>query len=170
MTRFCAEAPSDFKRYHPSETKHVRWGTQGHGLSSILFLKVRFGLTHFKEREQFLTDDPQDGGIDGYFLDEEHKTIYLIQSKFRSSEINFKEKEILFSELLQMDVDRVVDGEETDEKGVPYNSKIRKMQKAISQIPDIARWKYEVAILANVPGQVSPSHLKRLTGGHPAIL
>ena len=75
-----------------------------------LFLKVRFGLTHFKEREQFLTDDPQDGGIDGYFLDEEHKTIYLIQSKFRSSEINFKEKEILFSELLQMDVDRVVDG------------------------------------------------------------
>lgn len=58
----------------------------------------------------------------------------MIQSKFRSGEVNFKEKEILFSELLQMDVDRVVQGEETDEKGVPYNSKIRKMQYAISQI------------------------------------
>ena len=44
------------------------------------------------------------------------------------------------------------------------------MQNAISQIPDIGRWKYEVAILANVPGQVSPSQLKKLTGGYPAIL
>ena len=170
LDQLCSEAPPDFKRYHPSETKREEVGHARSRAFIHLFLKVRFGLTHFKEREQFVTDDPQDGGIDGYYLDEEHKTIYLIQSKFRSSEINFKEKEILFSELLQMDVDRVVDGEETDEKGVPYNSKIRKMQKAISQIPDIARWKYEVAILANVPGQVSPSHLKRLTGGHPAIL
>jgi hypothetical protein len=170
LDQICSEAPPDFKRYHPSETKREEVGHARSRAFIHLFLKVRFGLTHFKEREQFLTDDPQDGGIDGYFLDEEHKTIYLIQSKFRSSEINFKEKEILFSELLQMDVDRVVDGEETDEKGVPYNSKIRKMQNAISQIPDIARWKYEVAILANVPGQASPSHLKRLTGGHPAIL
>jgi len=170
LDQICSEAPPDFKRYHPSETKHEEVGHARSRAFIHLFLKVRFGLTHFKEREQFVTDDPQDGGVDGYYLDEEHKTIQLLQSKFRSSEINFKEKEILFSELLQMDVDRVVQGEETDEKGVPYNSKIRKMQKAISQIPDIGRWKYEVAILANVPGQVSPSQLKKLTGGYPAIL
>lgn len=139
LDQICTEAPPDFKRYHPSETKHEEVGHARSRAFIHLFLKVRFGLTHFKEREQFVTDDPQDGGIDGYYLDEEHKTIYLIQSKFRSSEINFKDKEILFSELLQMDVDRVVDGEETDEKGVPYNSKIRKMQNAISQIPDIAK-------------------------------
>jgi hypothetical protein len=119
LDQICSEAPPDFKRYHPSETKREEVGHARSRAFIHLFLKVRFGLTHFKEREQFLTDDPQDGGIDGYFLDEEHKTIYLIQSKFRSSEINFKEKEILFSELLQMDVDRVVDGEKQTKKAFP---------------------------------------------------
>src|SRR6267378_2077375 len=170
LDQISSEAPTDFKRYHPSETKPEELGHARSRAFIHLFLKVRFGLTHFKEREQFVTDDPQDGGIDGYYLDEGHKTIHLIQSKFRISEVNFKEKEILISELLQMDVDRVVQGEETDEKGVPYNSKISRMQKAISQIPDIGRWKYEIAILANVPGQVSSSQLKKLTGGYPAIL
>jgi hypothetical protein len=132
LDQICAEAPSDFKRYHPSEAKQEEVGHARSRAFIHLFLKVRFGLTHFSEREQFVTDDPQDGGVDGYHLDEEHKTIHLIQSKFRNSETNFKVKEILFSELLQMDVDRILAGDEADEKGVPYNSKIRKMQKAIS--------------------------------------
>jgi hypothetical protein len=170
LDQICSEAPSDFKRYHPPEAKHEEVAHARSRAFIHLFLKVRFGLTRFSEREQFITDDPQDGGVDGYFLDEEHKIIHLIQSKFRSSETNFKEKEILFSELLQMDVDRVVEGQETDEKGVPYNSKIKKMQKGISQIPDIGRWKYQIAILANVSGHVNPSQLKKLTGGYSTIL
>lgn len=170
LDQICAEAPPDFKRYHPSEAKYEEVGHARSRAFIHLFLKVRFGLTHFNDREQFVTDDPQDGGIDGYYLDDELRTVHLVQSKFRATEVNFKEKEILFSELLQMDVDRVLKGEATDEQGVPYNVKIKKMQGAIRRIPDIGRWKYEVVILANVPGQISPSQLKKLTGGYPAAL
>jgi len=170
LDQICAEAPPDFKRYHPAETKYEEVGHARSRAFVHLFLKVRFGLTDFRAREQFVTDDPQDGGIDGYYLDDEDKTIHLIQSKFRRSESNFEEKEILFSELLQMDVDRVVKGESTDDNGIPYNAKIKKMQGAINRIPDIGRWKYEVAILANIPGQVSANQLRKLTGGYSPIL
>jgi hypothetical protein len=170
LDRIRDEAPVEYKRYRPAESKleeinHARARAFIH-----LFLKVKFGLVDFREREQFITDDPQDGGIDGYYVDEERKRIYLIQSKFRTTEVNFTEKEILFAELLQMDIDRITRGEETDENGVPYNSKIRKMANAISQISDIARWTYEVVILANIPAQVSQAQLRKLTGGYPAVM
>ncbi|MEK6280341.1 MAG: AIPR family protein [Acidobacteriota bacterium] len=170
LDQICAEAPPDFKRYHPVETKYEEVGHARSRAFIHLFLKVKFGLTHFKDREQFVTDDPQDGGIDGYYLDFVNRTVHMVQSKFRATEVNFKEKEILFSELLQMDVDRVLRGEATDEQGVPYNAKIKKMQAAIGQTPDIGRWKEEVVILANVPSQVKASQLKKLTGGYPAAL
>jgi hypothetical protein len=164
------EAPDAFKRYRPSEGKvdeinHARSRAFIH-----LFLKVKFGLLDFLEREKYITDDPQDGGVDGYFMDEEYKKVYFIQSKFRTTEKNFNVKEILFSELIQMDVDRMTDGKEIDEKDVPYNSKIKAMIKKIQQIPDSGRWNYEVIILANVSTQISPSQIKKLTGGFPGIL
>ncbi len=163
-----AEAPADFKRYHPQETKVEELNNARSRAFIHLFLKVKFGLTEFLERERCITDDPQDGGIDGYYLDNEHRRIYLIQSKFRTKEKNFREKEILLTDLLKMDADRITQGHEADENDVPYNAKILTMARLISEIPDIARWDYEVVILANVSAEVSPKELKRLTGGYKA--
>ena len=86
------EAPPEFRRYYPQESNiedmnHARSRSFIH-----LFLKVKFGLLQFQEREEFITDDNNDGGIDGYFIDYENKKIYFIQSKFRASEKNFEEK------------------------------------------------------------------------------
>ena len=164
------EAPEGFKRYNPPESKVEELNNARARTFIHLFLKVKFGILDFKEREKFITDDPQDGGIDGYYLDEEHKKVYFFQSKFRTTEKNFNEKEILFSELLQMDVDRISNGENTDEKGISYNSKIQKLQSEIKKIPDIGRWKHEVFIIANVATNITQSQLTRLTGGFPAII
>ena len=161
-----SEAPAAMKRYIPPESNPEELNNARSRAFIHLLLKVKFGLLSFLDREEFITDDPQDGGIDGYFLDEECKTIYFIQSKFRTTETNFAEKSIDLSELLQMDVDRIVDGEPAYESGVPYNSKIHRMQTKIGQIPDIARWTYKVIILANVSSKVSHSQIKKLTGGY----
>jgi hypothetical protein len=55
-----------------------------------LYLKVQFGLDDFTEREVYVTDGSQDGGIDGYYIDEQLRRIFLIQSKFRTTEENFE--------------------------------------------------------------------------------
>jgi hypothetical protein len=164
------EAPKEFKRYNPPENKSEELNNARARAYIHLFLKVRFGILDFVEREKFITDDPQDGGIDGYYIDEPFKTIYFIQSKFRITEKNFNEKEILVSELLQMDVSRVCEGERENENGIPYNSKIYKFQSEIQKIPDIAKWRYEVFILGNVTTKVTPSQIKKLTGGLPATI
>ena len=161
------EAPNGMKRYNPTQGSAEELGNARSRAFIHLFLKVKFGLLNFVDREQYITDDPQDGGIDGYFLDEECKRIYFIQSKFRTTETNFGEKYINLSELLQMDVDRIVDGEEASETGISYNDKIRRMQTRIRQVPDIGRWAYHVIILANVPSKAKDSQLKKLSGGFP---
>ena len=72
-----------------------------------LYLKVSFGLTSFPERENFVTDGTNDGGIDGYYLDESSKAVYMIQSKFRSTEDNFENKSITLDEITKMGVNRI---------------------------------------------------------------
>jgi len=164
------EAPDAYKRYRPEKTKVEELNNARARAFVHLFLKVKFGLLDFVERDKYVTDDPQDGGIDGYYLSDETKTVYFIQSKFRATENNFKEKEILFRELLQMDVDRVVAGQPTDENKIPYNGKIQKLIGEIQRIPDVGRWKYQVVILANVASQVTSTQLRKLTGGFSPIV
>src|SRR5688500_9003708 len=82
-----------------------------------LYTKVMCGITDFVQRERTITDGSGDGGIDGYYIDTETKTIHLIQSKFRATQRNFEEKEILLEELLSMDINRILDGETVDETG-----------------------------------------------------
>lgn len=89
-----------------------------------LFLKVSFGVLEFKEREYFISDGSYDGGIDGYFINHDNKTIFFIQSKFRTTESNFESKEISLDEILVMDINRILDGEDNDEFGNAYNGKI----------------------------------------------
>lgn len=132
-----------------------------------LYLKVMFGLSDFSERENQITDGAYDGGIDGYHIDSETKIIYLIQSKFRTNSKNFENKEIELDELLCMDISRILDGEVEDEVGNKYNGKIMQFQREVSSLPDVARYSYRVAILANLRG-ILPSKLKQLTGGYSA--
>jgi hypothetical protein len=98
------------------------------------------------------------------YIDPDNKTVLFIQSKFRTSRKNFEKKNITFEELLKMDVGRVIDGEATDEDGNLYNSKIKQLQRELSDVPDIGRYKYKVIILANLP-EIKKSQLQKLTGG-----
>ena len=130
-----------------------------------MFLKVRFNLLDFEEREHFVTDGSNDGGIDGYYIDKSEKIVYLIQSKFRISEKNFKEKEISLHELLSMDIDRILGGETEDEEGNKYRGKILQLQRELNEIDDLPRYTYKVIVLANLQG-VKDSELRKLTGGY----
>ena len=164
LDSLCEEAPAENKRYHPSQNDDAIRQARSRAFIH-LFLKVKFGLTEFLEREAFITDDPSDGGIDAYYIDNEDKVIYLVQSKFRNSDDNFQSKEITLQEILAMDINRILDGEETDEAGTPYNGKIQSLIERINEISDMPRYTREVIILANVKKSIAPQ-LKRLTGGY----
>jgi len=131
-----------------------------------LYLKVMFGIADFAERESYVTDGCQDGGIDGYYIDHETRRIYLLQSKFRNTERNFEQKEIDPKELLVMDIDRITGGNNVDADGTPYNGKVQGLIRRISEIPDIARYNYHVAIIANCT--LPMEHIRKLTGGFNA--
>ncbi len=163
------EAPIANKRYYPNDNEIEKLDQARARAYIHLFLKVKFGILDFSKREAFIVDDPQDGGIDAYYIDENTKRIYLIQSKFRTSEENFITKEISYEELLKMDVERIINGEENDENGNAYNDKVKAMQRKIQQIPDIGRYSYEVVILANTK-EISASNLKKLSGGLPVMV
>jgi hypothetical protein len=130
-----------------------------------LYLKVLFGLQEFEEREWHVTDGSYDGGIDGYFIDQSTKTVYLIQAKFRPKVANFEGKDISLEEVLRMDINRILEGEQSDENGNAYNGKIKQLQREISDLSDIARYTYKVVLLANLQ-DVSPTKLRQLTGGY----
>ena len=134
------EAPQQNKRYYPAATDLEKLNQARARAFIHLFLKVKFGLVDFKERERLVTDDANDGGIDAYYIDEELKKVYLIQSKFRTTEDNFHDKEITLAELLNMDVDRISDGDQVDENGNDYNGKIKQLLRELSEITDIGRY------------------------------
>lgn len=163
------EAPITHKRYYPDESDIEKLNQARARAYIHLFLKVKFGILDFSERENLIVDDNQDGGIDAYYIDNDSKRIFFLQSKFRNSEINFNEKEITFEDLLKMDIGRILKGENFDENGVEYNSKVKKMVSEIKGIPDIGRFQYEVVILANVK-VITQTNLKKLSGGFPVSI
>lgn len=163
------EAPTENRRYYPAENDNEGLNQARSRAFIHLYLKVKFGLLDFKARERLVTDGSNDGGIDAYYINEEIKKVYFIQSKFRTTENNFNAKEILLRELLNMEVDRILEGEGKDELGEDYNGKIKQLIREIGQINDIGRYKYEVVILANLNDK-TPSQLRRLTGGFHAVV
>lgn len=163
------EAPPEYKRYHALESEIEKLNQARSRAFIHLFMKVRYGLLDFLERERVITDGASDGGIDAYFIDEDTKTVCFIQSKFRTTDDNFSEKEITLDEVLRMDVDRITDGEEADEEGTPYNGKIKQLQRELNQVSDIGRYSYEVVILANLKG-IKQGQLKKLAGGFPVTV
>ena len=154
------EAPAKFSKLYEKDPNKVEQYNNSLSRAFLhLFLKVRFDLLDFEEREYFVTDGGNDGGIDGYYIDREHKLIYLFQSKFRANENNFHDKEITMKEMLAMDIQRILDGEKQDENGIDYRGKIYQLQRDINEIDDVPRYTYKVVIFANLKG-VSDSELK----------
>ncbi|MCA1967150.1 MAG: AIPR family protein [Flavobacterium sp.] len=159
------EAPTSMSKKYSSDESDNEQLNQSRSRAFIhLYLKVSFGLLLFEEREHFLTDGSYDGGIDGYYINPENKTIYLIQSKFRTNDKNFENKQIAFEEILTMDVNRILDGETKDERGNEYNGKIKQLQREISNTDSIGRYSYQIVILANL-ADVKSSDLRKLSGG-----
>ena len=166
VDRLRAEASKNHSsRYLPPEPETEKINSARSRAFIHLYLKVLFGILDFEERERQITDGTYDGGIDGYYIDETTKFIYLIQSKFRLTESNFETKEISLEEILIMDVNRVLGGEECDENGNQYNGKIRQLQRDVSQLQDVARYSYKIVILANLK-DISHTKLRQLTGGY----
>lgn len=167
LDRLCDEAPAEWRSYHPDTDDAAAVNRARSRAYLHLFLKVRFGLLTFGEREAFVTEGSQDGGVDAFFIDSETRTIYFIQSKFRTSASNFENKSIELEELLQMDIDRILDGEMRDLRGVEYNSRIKALIASIRSLDNISRYRYEVVLLANVK-HVARQKIHQLTGGFPA--
>ena len=159
------EAPEKFKRYYPKKDDHEKLNQARSRAYIHLFLKVKFGILNFSDRENFITDDSGDGGIDAYYISDSEKTVYFIQSKFRTTKINFESKDIKLEEILSMDIDRITDGETEYENGAKYNGKILKLIKKIGSISDIGKYSYKAIILANVKEKFKPSDIKKMTGG-----
>lgn len=160
------EAPDKYSKLYEKDPSKVDQYNNALSRAFIhLFLKVRFDLLDFEQREYYVTDGGNDGGIDGYFIDREHKLVYLFQSKFRANENNFHDKEISMKEMLAMDIQRILDGEKQDESGTDYRGKIYQLQRDISEVDDIPRYTYKVVIFANLKG-VTGTELLKLTGGY----
>jgi hypothetical protein len=159
------EAPTSNAAYHPKPGNHDGIIMARSRALLHLYLKARFGLISFADREKFITDGPHDGGIDAFYIDENTKRIHILQAKFRASAQNFSEIGITPSELLKMDVKRITNGVRKDENGVEYNEKIVKnLQRALRKLTDIGRYEYKVVILGNT-NKLSTSNLKKLIDG-----
>ena len=127
VDQIMGEAPSRYKRYYP-EPQNIEKVDQARSRVFIhLYLKVKYGIDDFSERETYITDEVNDGGIDAYYIDKETKSIVFIQSKYRRNKNNFENKNIELHEILKMDIDRITDGETENEDGISYNSKIKNM-------------------------------------------
>ena len=159
------EAPAEYARFHPDEDNPQALVTARSLALTHMFLKAKFGLTTFSERDPYVTDGPNDGGIDAFFIDTENHKIYVVQTKFRASERNFFESGIRPDELLAMDIKRIIDGETRAANGSEYNGRVRTLIREIQKIKDIGRYDYSVIIIANT--RFTKEQLERLTGGFP---
>ncbi len=160
------EAPSGDATYNPpSGNSEAVIQARSRALLH-LFLKARFGLVRFADRERLITDGPFDGGIDAYYIDQRNKQTYVLQSKFRASAGNFVSKNMTAQDLLKMEVGRIMKGEKKDENGNRYNERIVKgLQKAVQKLTDAGNYTTQVVLLGNTRS-FSKSQLGKLVEGY----
>jgi len=115
-----------------------------------LFLLVKFGLETFVDRLQFICDGEQDGGLDAYYISETQKTVYLIQSKFKNSDVGFVTESISVSDLVKMELDRILQGQSDDSNGIVYNPKVLEFQLNYNQATRKQVYTPKVIFLVNL--------------------
>ncbi|NIJ54673.1 AIPR family protein [Dyadobacter arcticus] len=168
LDKICYEAPAKNTRYNLRVATSEQISSARARAFIHLFLKVKFGQIDFSERERFITDDIDDGGIDGYYIDKDKKDLFIIQSKFRTNEKNFENKEITLEEILSMDINRVTSGEHSYETGAKYNGKIQAFIRELQEISDLPRYNYRVIIIANVKNSLQTS-INKIVGFNAEI-
>lgn len=157
LDRYVEEGATVFRRRAQFDTTSPEKENQARARAFIhLYLAATYGIINFEEREQTITDGSYDGGIDAYFIDTDRRVIDVIQSKFRISSQNFESKFIAPEEIMAIDVDRVLAGYREDKEGHSYNGHIMAFIEKIQKIPDIARYKIKITILANVKREQYP--------------
>ncbi|MCP1236758.1 AIPR family protein [Gluconobacter albidus] len=118
-----------------------------------LYLAATYGVLGFEDRELTITDGSHDGGIDAYHIDTENKILDIIQSKFRVGSGNFESKNISPEEILSIDLDRILNGHRENSNGQTYNGRVLAFIEKLQKLPEIARYKTRVTILANVKAE-----------------
>ncbi|MHA1279806.1 MAG: AIPR family protein [Candidatus Helarchaeota archaeon] len=155
------EAPNknEFQLFRSSVKEHIE---ASRSIAYIhLFLWVKFGLQDFDTRQEFICDGKFDGGLDAYYFDHDNLTIYLIQSKFRNSDSNFRGKNISADELVKMEIGNILTGENEDSNGNCFNESVKEFQKKYKNIPNKAEYSKRVVILANL-SQYNDQQINRL--------
>jgi hypothetical protein len=166
LDSLCDEAPSTVPIYHPAAGDQQKIIQARSRALLHLFLKARFGLLNFADRELRVTDGPHDGGIDAYCVNQKTKTIYVLQSKFRATPGNFSGNNVSAEDLLKMDVKRIMGGAPKDEQGLFYNTQIRNgLQKSLQKLPDIGSYTTRVVLLGNTR-MFTSDQLKKLIDGY----
>jgi hypothetical protein len=168
LDAICAEAPIALGTYHPPTTNPDALVQARSRALLHLYLKARFGLVEFADREWYVTDGKFDGGIDAYFIDKRTKQIHILQSKFRASAKNFSSSDITPNDLFKMDVARILKGgEKRDETGNKYNDKIlNHLMKDYQRLQDVADYTTKVVLLGN-NRSFSAKEIQRLVEGYP---
>lgn len=130
-----------------------------------LYLRTSFGILEYENAERFITDGTHDGGLDAYYIDEENKRIYLIQSKYRTTKENFEDKAVDGYDLFKMELKRIVNGDEkSDVEGYRFNSKVISFQTKLKDIGNIGRYKFILVFIGNIPNNLAPDRLNQVTG------
>lgn len=160
LDKICEEAPDNFVSYKVDKNNTESLNQARSKAFIHLYLKVKCGMASFLERHDFITEGTQDGGVDAYYIDRENKKIYLIQSKFRTTKEKFEKGKITADDLVRMEVQRILKGEEKDSRRNPFSAKIKKFQNEWSKISDQAYYKYFVIILGNLE-HYSDEQIKR---------
>lgn len=69
LDKIIEEAPEKYsKLYEKDRSKKEQYNSSLSRAFIHMFLKVRFDILSFEEREHYVTDGPNDGGVDGYLL------------------------------------------------------------------------------------------------------
>ncbi len=129
-----------------------------------LYLRTRFGIINILDAEKYITEGSGDGGLDAYYIDQGNKIIYLVQSKFRTKEINFENRPVDGYELFKMYLREIINGDNQSRGGKSFNGKIQNFQRQIREITNIGQYRYHLVFLGNVPGNLDPDQLKQVTG------
>lgn len=164
LDALCGEAPENMRIYWPKagvEQQRVQARSRAY---LHLFLKVKFGLLNFCERQAQITDGPHDGGIDAFHIESEEKRIYILQSKFRANADSFRQSQVSADELIKIEASRVTNGYSTGLDDVPYNKHIRAFQDKIKKLADIGRYEYKVVLLGNTK-KLHKEQLRKLCDG-----
>ena len=150
LDSICKTAPDEFSSYNISEKNTEKLNAIRSQAYIHLYLLVKFGVQDFRERHSLITDGADDGGIDAYYIDKHKRVIYIIQSKFRTNENNFENKEIEPIEIVKMEIKDILDGKDKGSNGKSYNGKIKGFQRKLTEIENIGLYDYKIVLLANL--------------------